>query len=216
MRRRRETTSMTDAPLARRRSGRPRDQELDAAIQAAGLELLIERGVADTTIEQIAQRANVTRATVYRRFPNKTDLLIHAIESAHHELVPVAPLWQDMADMVADWAQFLSQPILRRMLRRLYGSIDDYPELVQTYWDSHGQHHWSGVRAVLEQARDQGQFPQDADLDVIHEILYATIIYDLAAQPDTQNAQDIAERLTAVLRQTGYGSSGIAQKQARV
>jgi hypothetical protein len=118
-----------------------------------------------------------------------------------------------MRDMVADWAQFLSQPILRRMLRRLYGSVDDYPELLQAYWDSHGQRHWSGVRAVLEQACDQGQFDRNADLHLIHEILYATIIYDLAAQPDTHNARDIAERLTAVLQQTGYRSDSITQKK---
>jgi AcrR family transcriptional regulator len=198
---------MTDTPPARTRPGRPRDQELDAAILAAGLDLLIERGAPNASIEQVAQRAKVTRATVYRRFSNKTELLIRAIESAHHELAAEPPQWQDIADMIADWSQFLSQPILRRMLRRLYGSVDDYPELLQAYWDSHGQRHWSGVRAVLEQARDQGQFPQDADLNLIHEILYATIIYDLAAQPDTRSARTIAERLTAVLRQTGYRSN---------
>jgi AcrR family transcriptional regulator len=111
---------MTKTPPARRRSGRPRDQQLDAAILSAGLELLIERGAADTSIEQIAQQANVTRATIYRRFPNKTDLQFHAVESAHHELAPKPPQWQDMPDMVADWAQFLNQPTLRRMLRRLH------------------------------------------------------------------------------------------------
>jgi len=68
MHRRRENHSMTNTPPLRRRSGRPRDQKLDAAILAAGLELLIERGAADTSIEQAAKRANVTRATVYRRF----------------------------------------------------------------------------------------------------------------------------------------------------
>jgi AcrR family transcriptional regulator len=212
MHRRRQNAGMTDTQPVLRRSGRPRDQELDAAILAAGLELLIERGAADTSIEQVAKRADVTRATVYRRFPNKTDLLIHAIESAHRELTAEVPQWQDIRDMVVDWAEFLSQPILRRMLRRLYGSVDDYPELLQAYWDSHGQRHWLGVRAVLEQARDQGQFDHDADLDLIHEILYATIIYDLAAEPDTHNARDIAERLTAVLRQTGYQSEGLTQR----
>ena len=212
MHRRREPPGVTDSQPVLRRSGRPRDQELDAAILAAGLELLMERGAADTSIEQVAKRANVTRATVYRRFPNKTDLLIHAIESAHRELAAEIPQWQGIRDMVVDWAEFLSQPILRRMLRRLYGSVDDYPELLQAYWDSHGQRHWLGVRAVLERARDQGQFDHDADLDLVHEILYATIIYDLAAKPDTQNARDIAERLTAVLRQTGYQLEGLTPR----
>ena len=110
---------MTDAQPVVRPSGRPRDQELDAAILGAGLER-----AADTSIEQVAKRANVTRATVYRRFPNKTDLLVHAIESAHRELAAEVPQWRDIPDMVVDWAEFLSQPILRHMLRRLYGSVD--------------------------------------------------------------------------------------------
>jgi hypothetical protein len=43
-----------------------------------------------------------------------------------------------------------------------------------------------------------------ADRDIVHEILYAAILYHLAARPDTGSAQEIAEHLTAVLRQTGY------------
>jgi AcrR family transcriptional regulator len=182
--------------------------QLDAAILAAGLELLTERGAAHTSIEQVAQRANVTRATVYRRFLNKTDLLIRAIESAHHELAPELSQWQGIPDRSSTGPNSSANQF-RAACSAACGSVDDYPELLQAYWDSHGQHHWSGVRATLEQARDQGQFPHDADLNLIHEILYATIIYDLAAQPDTRSARAIAKRLTAILRQTGYRSNGI-------
>src|SRR5512133_331204 len=38
-------------------------------------------------------------ATVHRRFPNKTDLLIHVVESAHHELAPQPPHWRSIADI---------------------------------------------------------------------------------------------------------------------
>jgi FAD binding domain len=108
------------------------------------------------------------------------------------------------ADDLATRAQQLGIPVVA-LEREQFG-------IVQAYWDSHGQRHSLGVRAVLEQARDQGQFDHDADLDLIHEILYATITYDLAAEPDTHNARDIAERLTAVLRQSGYQSEGLTQR----
>ncbi|MGW4474403.1 TetR/AcrR family transcriptional regulator [Nonomuraea sp. NPDC004354] len=64
-----------------RAPGRPRSQEVDAAILAAALDLLIECGASLTSIEQVAQRAGVTRATVYRRFADKTALLVQAIEA---------------------------------------------------------------------------------------------------------------------------------------
>jgi hypothetical protein len=58
------------------------------------------------------------------------------------------------------------------------------------------------------------QLPPDADRDIIHEILYAAILYHLAAHPDTGSAQEIAEPLTAVLRQAGYPEIGKAQNNA--
>jgi AcrR family transcriptional regulator len=63
--------------------GRPRSPEADAAILAAALDLLLERGIAATSIEQVARRAGVTRATVYRRFPDRTQLLIATVEAAY-------------------------------------------------------------------------------------------------------------------------------------
>ena len=77
---------------------------------------------------------------------------------------------------------------------------------------AHSSHLWRCAHA--RHGGRLGRIPQPADpadLDLIHEILYATIIYDLAAEPDTHNARDIAERLTAVLRQTGYRSEGMVQ-----
>jgi len=61
-----------------RRPGRPRDPELDEAILAATTELLCEEGFPGTTVEAVAARAGVGKATIYRRWATREDLLLAA------------------------------------------------------------------------------------------------------------------------------------------
>ncbi|MFC5826030.1 TetR/AcrR family transcriptional regulator [Nonomuraea insulae] len=192
---------MTGPVHAPRQPGRPRSQEVDTAVLAAALDLLIERGASDTSIEQVAQRAEVTRATVYRRFPDKTALLIQAIESVHHDH---APEWPDIEQMLDNWATYLSDPRNRRMLRRLYGAVDDYPELLRTYRNSHGRRRADAENATLRRSRERGQLPRDKDLDVVQQMLNGAVLHHLGAYPDTEGADAIRAYLMAVLQQVGY------------
>jgi AcrR family transcriptional regulator len=58
-----------------RKAGRPRDPDVDAAIFRATAELLGEGGYANLTIEGVAQRAGVTRGSIYRRWTSKLVLV---------------------------------------------------------------------------------------------------------------------------------------------
>ena len=58
--------------------GRPRSEQADRAIMAAALELLAERGIAGMSIEEVASRAGVGKATVYRRWSSKGALALDA------------------------------------------------------------------------------------------------------------------------------------------
>lgn len=60
---------------------RPRDPHRDAAILEATLSVLVERGFAGLTIEEVAERATVGRPTIYRRWATKADLVLSAVTS---------------------------------------------------------------------------------------------------------------------------------------
>ncbi len=62
-----------------RRPGRPRSERADQAIIDAALSLFAESGPEGLCIEQVAARAGVGKATIYRRWPGKEDLLLDAI-----------------------------------------------------------------------------------------------------------------------------------------
>lgn len=111
--------------------------------------------------------------------------------------------WRSLEQMVADWAGFLSRPDIGGMLRRLYSSAEEYPELLEAYWDRHGRHHWEAVQSTLEQARDQGQLADDAEIDVIQEMLFGTVLYRLVASPQATRRvtdRDLPQRRPAAGR----------------
>lgn len=183
--------------------GRPRSKDADAAILIAALELLTERGTEATSIEQVARRAGVTRATVYRRFPDKTRLMIATVEAAYGN-PPQIPEIHDIEQVVAGWTLVLSDPRQRRLLRRLYGAIEDNPELARAYQDQFGRHRDQARRAVFERARDRGQLPADSSPDILLDLLIGAGWQHLAVRPDTSTAGEVEQYLRAVLHQVGY------------
>lgn len=196
-----------------RAPGRPRSREADAAILDAALDLLIECGTEATSIEQVARRAGVTRATVYRRFPDKTRLLIATIEAAYGD-PPPTPEIRDIEHLLAGWAFVLANPRQRRLLRRLYGAIEDYPELAGAYQNLFGRPRDQARRDVLAQARDRGQLPSDTEPDVLLDLLTGAVWQHLAAHPDTCTAEDAERFLRAVLHQAGYRPDGRQRQPA--
>jgi len=193
-----------DVTAAASTPGRPRSREVDEAIVRATIDLFIQRGAAGTSIEQVAQRAGVTRATVYRRYATRTELLLASVEAIRIEDDPEQLAWPSIEAMVADWAEVLARPRNRRLVRRLYGSIDDYPELLQAYGEANGRHRVRATRAALERARDEGRLPADADVEVIQQLLSGAVLHHLGTAPDDVTREHVERFLSSVLRQIGY------------
>ena len=72
-----------------RRPGRPRSARAHAAILDAAVALFIEGGSEGMSVEAVALKAGVGKATIYRRWPSKEELLIEAIEHVFAE--PASP-----------------------------------------------------------------------------------------------------------------------------
>ena len=59
--------------------GRPRDETREAAILEATLAVLSDVGYDRLTIDAVATKAKASKATVYRRWPNKAALVVDAL-----------------------------------------------------------------------------------------------------------------------------------------
>jgi AcrR family transcriptional regulator len=81
------------------RSGRPRDEAREQAILDAATDLLAEQGYEALSIEGVATRAGSSKATIYRRWPGKAQLVAEALRRRH---IPAAVELPDTGTLRGD------------------------------------------------------------------------------------------------------------------
>jgi AcrR family transcriptional regulator len=91
------STSPLEAVVPRR-AGRPRSEEADRAILDAALDALVDDGYGGMSIERIAAKAGVGKATIYRRWNGKAEILVEALRRRACFDVPLV----DTGDLRAD------------------------------------------------------------------------------------------------------------------
>lgn len=83
------------------RAGRPRSESARAAVLHAVDDLLVEIGYAEMTMKNIAERAGVSRQTVYRWWSTKAEILFEATAADAVEEMSTEPLSTPQADITA-------------------------------------------------------------------------------------------------------------------
>src|SRR5918995_7008508 len=94
--------------------GRPRDARADRAILMAALELMAERGVHELRMDDVAARAAVGKAAIYRRYRSKDELVADAVAALVSEIT-VPDTGSTRADLLA---------LMRRAVKVYRGSVE--------------------------------------------------------------------------------------------
>ena len=105
------------------RAGRPRDPRLEAAIVAATIELLEERGYNAMSLAAVADRANTTTAAIYRRWASKSELVAHAVfrTSGDDVVAETDDVEADIATMIRWSVEKLARPAALAAIAGLLG-----------------------------------------------------------------------------------------------
>ncbi len=91
-----ERSSKVEAATAPRTRGRPREADRTPAIMKATMELVDEAGYDHLRIQDVAERAGVGLATIYRRWPTKQALFIDALHARELELPDTGDVRADL------------------------------------------------------------------------------------------------------------------------
>ncbi len=171
-----QPAALRPVPEVRRKPGRPRDQKVSSAITAAALRQLAELGYANVSMESVATEAGVARATIYRRYRDKADLITAAIatNSSTH-LAPGAE-----ADPRAELVDYLNEFDARfaesclEVVGTLIGSRDDRGAMA-LHRERVVAPRLGYIRKLLEQARREGLLHPDADVDLAIQMLTGSV-----------------------------------------
>jgi AcrR family transcriptional regulator len=112
--------------------GRPRSPAADQAILRAAVELCAEEGFEGTTVEAVAARAGVGKATVYRRYPNRIGLVVAAATEVCGCLVDDADtgsVLEDLRLVAHGIVRTLHRELTRAVLAQIVSGAARNPEL---------------------------------------------------------------------------------------
>jgi AcrR family transcriptional regulator len=162
------------------RRGRPRNPDADRAIIEATLELVAEEGIGALSVESVAVRAGVGKATIYRRWASKEALVVDALTSLNDELPPV-PTEGSLRDRIVEMVDRIrcksmdtvSGRIMPRMLS--YGIC--HPELFQIYYERVLDPRRERFRVLLREGLASGELRPGLDVDFAVTLFSAPMIY---------------------------------------
>lgn len=211
-----------------RRTGRPRSAEADRAILGATRAALVELGWSKLTMGDVAARAGVAKTTLYRRWTNKSELVVDAVAALldeQLELPDLGSLRADVEETVLRFAALLTRPEAGTSLMAVVAEAtrdDALRERIRTTIVNRQK------RLVLlgrERAQARGELPRETDpaaaartADMIFDVIAGAVMHRtlVSADPvDAPWARDFAEVLLCGFPAgTGGDEAGTARRPA--
>ncbi|MFI6943102.1 TetR/AcrR family transcriptional regulator [Streptomyces sp. NPDC050418] len=174
--------------------GRPRSEAAERAI-IEGVMSLLEEGVAlgDMSIERIARKAGVGKATIYRRWKGKEELFVEVMR------VMDAPDQELAGDCVRDDLVVIIEAIRQRglakrssaLLANLLAQAKNYPQLWELYHDEVVAPRRGRVMEVLRRGIAAGEIRGDLDLSVMGDLLTGPMLARTILSIDAPLPEDL-------------------------
>lgn len=198
------------------RRGRPRSADADAAILAAAIDELVDRGFASMTIDGVATRAKVARTTVYRRFASLEQLCMEAIEQVRERLPPApgGTVRDDLVFLLTRLNRILTTTRFGQILPHLAAAARRDPQAARTYWTTYLTQGRGVLRGLLERGIQEGTIGPATDIELIIDLFVGPLVHRMLWQVDTVTEAQIGYLVDTVLAGLRAESTRSAQQPA--
>lgn len=169
---------------AKPRLGRKRDHTRDPEILEVALDVLAETGYDGMTIDMVATRAKAGKATLYRRWPSKADLVLDAVVCMKSKDIDLDAL-PDTGTLRGDLVAMVKPPSIRESERKLKvmagiaSMIARSPELAAAAQSALVEPRASVNRIFFRRAIERGEIPADSDVERLCMIAPAMVAYSV-------------------------------------
>ncbi|MEO8263381.1 MAG: TetR/AcrR family transcriptional regulator [Pseudolysinimonas sp.] len=184
-------------------AGRKIDTSRDAAILDAALDVLAESGYAGITVSMVAARAKAGKATVYRRWTSKAQLVLDAVGRLNTELLDPEGL-PDTGSLAGDLHALAGEegPDEQRRLRVMVGlmSMLDDEEGLADAANAAVVEPWVAVnRVFLMRAVGRGEISAATDIETLAWVVPAMATYRVCVQRKPIPGRYVASLIDTVL-----------------
>ncbi|MBX8602950.1 TetR/AcrR family transcriptional regulator [Pseudomonas cichorii] len=184
--------------------GRKRDPGRDAAILDAAIEVLAESGYDGMTMDMVAMRARAGKATVYRRWSSKAELILDAVAHLKRGQVDIESLPDTgtlRGDLLALFKPQSAEEGERKMrvMAGLASVLLQHPQLAEA-GDAAIVEPWAAVnRMLMRRALERGEISANADIDAASQVLPSMAAYRALIQRKPFDLQFLTTMIDGVL-----------------
>src|SRR3954447_281554 len=184
----------------RRTAGRPREPRADRAILAAALELIAEQGVEGFRMDDVADRAGVGKAAIYRRYSSKDELVVATVAALVSDIaIPdTGSTREDLLVLMREAVEVYSDPVRAGLMPSLVGAIRQRPDLARAVREGFLVKRREALRAVLDRGVRRGDLRRDIDIELALDVLGGALFYRLLITGGPID-EDLAEGVAEVI-----------------
>jgi AcrR family transcriptional regulator len=172
-----------EAPETAPRRGRPRSEKARRAILEAAAELLLVQGLSAVSMDAVAERAGVSKATIYRWWPTKETLALDALFNEWAAARPLArdtgSLRGDLLSLLRPWARLATSRPYGRVIAALITEAQMDPAFAIEYRTRFVEPRREQGREVFRRAIERGEIPADTKVEVALDMLYGPLYHRL-------------------------------------
>lgn len=194
------------------RPGRPRSERARHAILRATADLLMSRGLAGVSMDAVAERARVSKATIYRWWPTKEALALDTLYEESARGRPAIPdtgtLRGDLLALLQPWARLVTSRPYGRLIAALVTRAQVDTEFGDQYRARFVEPRREEARVILRRAIDRGELPADTKMEVALDLLYGPLYHRMLhghAPLDEGFVRDVVDTALAGLA-AGHGA----------
>jgi AcrR family transcriptional regulator len=177
---------------------RPR-RDQDVVLQAT-LDVIAEQGVMGISVDTVAARSGVSKATIYRHWGSRARLIHAAISSLQPPSIEpdTGSLRGDLVALLTSLVDYFDSPTVARVFPSFLDAAVRDPEFATLRQETLRMGRASFER-VVRMGIARGELPHEVDVHLVVDLARAPIIYRRVVAQTPVHASDIAPIVDAVL-----------------
>jgi AcrR family transcriptional regulator len=190
-------------------AGRPRSSDVNHALREAAISIFVERGLPALALEEVARRAGVSRAALYRRWSSREALLADALRSrrdAFDGFVPNAetPSLDRLLNMLAERVGVaFADPFMRGLIRRVLTLGPEGEAIRREYLETVVAPRRISLICAITGARNADLIDAGSDPALVLDAIAGALTYKLLSGEAEQNGFDGEQYVLGLFRMVG-------------
>ena len=181
--------------------GRPRSEETKKAILTASYELLLENGFNAVTVEGIAERAGVSKATIYKWWSNKAAVVLDGFFAATESMLQVPDTGSTREDLflqVNSLAAFITSS-KGKVITQLIAEGQFDKNIAEEYRIRYFNPRRLISRNIIERGIQRGELKKDIDVELSIDLIFAPLFYRLLITGGTVDSAYVKSLISCAL-----------------